>query len=160
MDGGDRVGPPVGGMGCECAGLPGASCQRHGRSFGCRAPWGVVVLQGEGGVGQDVGERVQIEDRAVGWGGLIDEVLGASRWPPGQGSTQPQGAGAVQDLKRGVEVGGVLGVEGTALLAPSFVLVGDDGEGVGGVEGVAFGEQFPEAPLHCRRWRACCGCGR
>lgn len=89
MDGGDRVGPPVGGVGCECAGLPGESGQRGVGCVGCRAAWGVVVVQGEGGVGQDVEESVDVEDWALRWGGLVGEVLGASRWSPGQGSAQP-----------------------------------------------------------------------
>lgn len=89
VNGGGLVGPLFGGVGGECAGLPGASGQRGPGGVGCGAACGVVVLQGEGGVGQEVEEGVEVEDRALGWGGLVCEVLGASRWSPGQGSAQP-----------------------------------------------------------------------
>lgn len=71
----------------------------------------------------------------------------ASRWLPGQGSTEQQRTGAVENLKRCLEEVHLLVVEFVAFLSPVGVLVGEDGEGVWCEEGVAAGEELPETPL-------------
>ena len=107
---------------------------------------GLLVEEGQRAVGEEVGERVEGDDRTVRWGGVVGEGS-ASRWLPAQGSTEEQRTGAVENLKRRFEELHLLVDEFVALLSPVGMLVGGDGEGVWGEDGVAAGEELPEAPL-------------
>lgn len=104
VHGGDGFGPGVGGFGVEGAGLAGAEGQGGARGLDGVAPWWEAVGEGEGGAGGQEVLGVDGQGRPCGRGGSVGVVGTASRWSPGQGCAEAQGAGAVQDVEGVLEV--------------------------------------------------------
>lgn len=86
VEGDGGVGPVVSRSRIESAWLASAAGESGLRGGSAGAVTGLLFEEGQRTPGEDVGERVEGDDRPVRWGGLVGEVS-ASRWLPAQGST-------------------------------------------------------------------------